>query len=296
MKHAVAMTAYKDFAILHSSARKLIANGADVFVHIDKKSAYTSAQIAALRDEGCRVTQRYNIPWAGYDHLRAIVDLLDEIVGTGEEYRYVHIISGQDYPVRRFGDAEELWDGTIYMKVISRDAFPENVESRIANRSVLYRFQTLGRLWNIADKVSTFAQKALGLRRLNLPSETPLFKGEIWLSLPYRACKDLLTRPESRMILSELRTTYISEEFYFQTLVMNSEYADRVTPRNLRYTDWKSGRGRPAFLDETDYEQILASGDIFARKISSDISSNLLTLLERNDPSRFMTERVAQNF
>ena len=281
MKHAIAMTAYKDFAILQSSTRKLMANGADVFLHIDKKSAYTLGQIEQLRESGCHVVQRYSIPWAGYDHLRAIVDLLDQIIGNGEQYSYIHIISGQDYPVRRFEDAEELWDGSIYMKTISRDAFPENVESRIANRSLLHRFQKYGRPWNVADRLSIFVQRALGLQRHGLASGVPLFKGEIWLSLPYLVCKDLLSRDVSRNVLAELKSTYISEEFYFQTIIMNSDHAGRVTNRNLRYTDWKSGRGRPAFLDETDYEKILASGDVFARKISSEVSGKLLGLLEQ---------------
>lgn len=77
--------------------------------------------------------------------------------------------------------------------------------------------------------------------------------------------------------------TLIPEEFFFQTIIMNSPYKENVVEKNLRYTDWSGKNGsRPSFLDETDYEKIIKSGDFFARKIDSNISDKLLKKIERS--------------
>ena len=54
---------------------------------------------------------------------------------------------------------------------------------------------------------------------------------------------------------------------------MNSKYSEQVINNDLRYIDWKSGRGGfPAILDERDFEDIIHSEKLFARKL--DMNAN----------------------
>ena len=62
-----------------------------------------------------------------------------------------------------------------------------------------------------------------------------------------------------------------------------------VVNDDLRYTDWRRRNGSvPAYLDETDVGALLGSDALFARKVSSDISGELLDAIddERFDSGR----------
>lgn len=168
----------------------------------------------------------------------------------------------------------------IYMKSIPRDEFPENVETRIGHRNLLWGLQKWRRLWQAADLPLQTIQEIPGLRRSQLRSRTPLHKGEVWLSMPFDICQRIVKSEEAQAFLHELCTTYIPEEFFFQTVIMKWQYAPRVNQRNLRYTDWHSGRRRPAFLDDNDLLPMLNSGDVFAGKVSTDKSDSLVSQLE----------------
>ena len=107
------------------------------------------------------------------------------------------------------------------------------------------------------------------------------------------------------------RYTSSPDEMFFQTIIMNSPWASRVegfdayqcwsadrTARGLehdsemlpeesfnkRYIDWSgetSGeRERPAILDERDWQRIVASPSLFARKFDAERSA---ALLDRSD-------------
>ncbi len=285
MKHVAVMTAYKDFPMLEQSLLRLRKFGVDVFLHIDRKSTFSASEMNAISQLCVKVRSDYSVPWGGYEHLEAIVKLMQDIVRTGRHYDYVHTISGQDVIVHSLDTRPEYWDGTIYMKSIPREEFPDNVEVRIRRRNLLRRFQKWKKPWQFADFLLGKVQDLSGLGRKGLPSGTPLHKGEVWLSLPYKVCAEIVSQPRYLGILAELKSTYIAEEFFFQTAIMNSPHASRVNTRNLRYTDWHSGRGRPAFLDETDLSPILKSGNIFARKFSTEKSTALLDML-KHAPSR----------
>jgi hypothetical protein len=48
---------------------------------------------------------------------------------------------------------------------------------------------------------------------------------------------------------------------------MNSNFRQKVVNDNLRYIDWVSRNGNnPANLDDSDYNKIVTSDSIFARK------------------------------
>lgn len=280
MRHVAVMTAYKDFAMLERSLRRLRLFDVDVYLHVDRKTRFAVDEMGILKELCRTVRTDYDIPWGGHEHLQAIFDLMRDAVLSGEPYGYVHTLSGQDIILKPLDTFADYWDGTIYMKSIPRHEFPENVESRIAHRNLLRGLQKWRRFWQVTDLVLQKIQELPGLGRSQLRSRTPLHKGEVWLSMPFDICQRIVESDEAQALLHELRTTYIPEEFFFQSVIMNWQYAPRVNQRNLRYTDWHSGRGRPAFLDETDLLPMLASGDVFARKVSSEKSGPLLSRLE----------------
>jgi hypothetical protein len=82
--------------------------------------------------------------------------------------------------------------------------------------------------------------------------------------------------------MKSLKHTLIPEEFFFQTILMNSPYKNRIVNDNLRYTDWTERNGSiPAYLDISDYLKIENSGAFFARKVDESISKELIELVSQ---------------
>lgn len=66
-----------------------------------------------------------------------------------------------------------------------------------------------------------------------------------------------------------LKYCYVGEEFFFQNIIMYSDYASEVMNNTLIYDEW-GVRGNPAFLDITDIEKLSNTDTFFARKVSRD--------------------------
>ena len=75
----------------------------------------------------------------------------------------------------------------------------------------------------------------------------------------------------------DLYRCQVPEEFFFQTLFMNSsKWAERVINKELRYMDWSRGDGAsPCYLVPEDYEKVMKSECVFARKFHPELSKEL---------------------
>lgn len=60
-------------------------------------------------------------------------------------------------------------------------------------------------------------------------------------------------------------------------MIANSTLADRISGTSLRYIDWTYRNGSiPANFDDSDFEKIIDSGALFARKVDLEHSTSLL--------------------
>jgi hypothetical protein len=85
---------------------------------------------------------------------------------------------------------------------------------------------------------------------------------------------------EKPSFLKRFAHTFCAEEIYFQTIILQSPYAASIINDNLRYIDWQAGPQRhPMYLIEDDYEKLISSNKLFARKIDNKQSRGLRTML-----------------
>lgn len=107
-------------------------------------------------------------------------------------------------------------------------------------------------------------QKILKVNRLK-KLDFSLYSGLVWGDLPRAAiqyCFEYINKnPE---FLEFLEYGFASEEFFFGTIFMQSEYwKNHCIQNNFRYMQWEKRNGSyPAILDESDEEKI-KSGDYF---------------------------------
>ena len=274
---AIIITAYKDLQQL----KRLIESFHDeacIFIHLDAKSNLQKDDLKDLGYKRIYVEKKYKIEWGSLNHLLSILDLL-KVVVERDDISYIHIVSGQDILVTSIKSFNAFFSENqhIYMTCTNMEDFSDAIRNRY-QKGVLFPNVTsknsIGKAINRMYGIKKPWKKTIG-------EFSNLYKGMIWASMPIEVCKYVLSYVEShKRFIKALRHVIIPEEFFFQTIIMNSAYSTDVVKKNLRYTDWTTRHGsRPAILDESDYDSIISSDNVFARKIDSLISKSLIEML-----------------
>ena len=279
---ALIITAYKDI----EQIKRLIKSSNKyfkLFIHIDKKSADIFDSLLKINASNTYIYSLYSVTWGGYSHLAAIIALL-KIAIKHPDINYFHIISGQDMIIKNFREFVDKFEFSdkIYMTCTNISDSDSKVKERLncwipsANWN-LKKFTIRCLVESIC-----LIQKIFHINRKRLGFFSEIYKGMIWASMPKSVVEYVVAYiSDDPTYLKDLSHTKIPEEFFLQTILMNSQYKDQIVCNNLRYTDWNSRNGStPAILDETDYDKIINSGCFFARKIDSNISMKLIKMFE----------------
>lgn len=143
-----------------------------------------------------------------------------------------------------------------------------------------WRFDYWNKIVHLLRNIDVALQKTLHITNDNFGGEHNLAQGLVWVSLPVEVARYMLDFVDSHpRFMNDLYHAQIPEEFLFQTVLVNSPYADDIVTDNLRYMDWHKRNGSlPAYLDGSDYPKAMESGCFFARKIDSNISKEFLLM------------------
>lgn len=281
-RQAFLITAYKD----PSQLMRLIEKLKDfyVYVHIDKKSIDVFGEVIKAYKENPNVVikSRYRVSWGSYNHLRSVVYLMN-LARNNPYVKYIHILSGQDYPICPIRNVFSKFEDTktVYMTCRLLLDTDDNVIMRYERLHLFAPFLDLRRgLYNKLDKHFSFCKKRIGGIKIK-----DLYKGMVWVSMPMEVCKYVckyVCKGRGMLFYRALMFREIPEEVFFQTIIMGSKFKDNVVADNLRYTLWFEKNGAiPGVLDESDYEGIVNGNAVFARKIDSSISGKLIELIDQ---------------
>jgi core-2/I-Branching enzyme len=125
-------------------------------------------------------------------------------------------------------------------------------------------------------------QKKVGFTRKIKKSFPKLYGGATWWSLTTACCNYVLDYIKANpSFLKGFNYTFCAEELFFQTIILNSPFKDKVVNNNMRLIIWEMRNGNiPANLDESDLETILKSDKLFARRFEYPVSKPLLEQLK----------------
>lgn len=77
-----------------------------------------------------------------------------------------------------------------------------------------------------------------------------------------------------------MRLTWGADEFFYPTLIMNSEIQFSVVNNNYRYIRWTSGSANPDVLSINDLGMISKTSCLFARKFDYGIDVTILDAID----------------
>lgn len=280
MKHAFLIMAHADYSLLCRLLRKLDHPDNAIYIHIDAKSDF-SENDANLLNGSCRFSKiefikRINYTWGGYSQIECMLRLLEAAVKDNNDY--YHYLTGIDFPIKAMEYIHKFFETNKGKEFVHfcTDDFAE----RFAFRFTIYHLfdEKIGKerkgIYNFAERVSHLLQRhILKLDRTRKYSDIVFKGGSVYSSVTHSFAKYLLEREPS--VKRMFGKSYCCDEFFLQTMIYNSPYRENLyvcnvdgidTYWNMRSIDWE--RGTPYVLDIDDYEALVASDNLFCRKVS----------------------------
>jgi len=281
MKQTILITAYKNVEQVIDII-DYFDNRFEFYIHFDKRSALDLSPLKSTPKKKVFVCNTYPVYWGGVNHLKAILLLAGEALKNPENVMF-HLITGEDFPCKPVSYFRERVDcKKDYINVFPMP-YPVWPGNGGMDRVDYYNFYDLFNAKKTDKAIHGLVrlQKIFKIKR-SYPAGFPkLYGGSTYWSLSRNTMQYILEYTETnKAFLERMNYTFCPEEFYFQTIIMDSPFVSNVMNDNLRYIDWVSGRGgKPAFLDESDYDKIKSSDKLFARKFHETGSERLKQLL-----------------
>ncbi len=257
------------------------------YIHIDKRSDVSPEEAHKISSHpSCIILSReFQVNWAGFHHLRAMILLLEE-ANNDSRNEIFHMISGQDFPIKSGDEIVRFFAANPDKQFIENFPMPaghweHGGMHRIWHWYFYDLFNYKSRFGYYANKAISKLQKLFGIKRKWPKSLPPLYGGGTWWSIT-RECAEYIVECGNKnpALLNRLKYTLCPEEIYFQTVIMNSPFAKQAVSDHMRYIDWYSRNGNaPANLDMSDYEKLKSSDKLFARKFEYPVSEELIEKL-----------------
>jgi hypothetical protein len=303
MKHAVLITAHRSPELLRGVIDAMATSRTHVFVHIDREAPFTPSEVLRTLSAPDRVTMlepRSTVHWRGYSYLSVVLRLLRSAHGAAP-FDFYHLLSGQCFPTKEPDEILDAFEAdsereSIECFQLPTDRWTRGGLDRMQFLHVYDKYDARKRIFGIPVNQGIIyglvgTQRLLNIRR-ELPGDFETYHGgSVFWSLT-GTCIDFVLRylDEHPDLERGFENTYCPEEIVFQTVIANSPLADRISGTSLRYIDWTYRNGSiPANLDESDFEKIVESGVLFARKVDLEHSVRLLEQLRHragiNKPS-----------
>lgn len=291
MKHAFLIIAYNNWRQLKSLISLLDDSRNSIFVHIDAKSDDFD------QDDFCGVAQRASlhfvprikVSWGGISQVDCELLLLKEALSAHCDY--YHLLSGMDLPLHDMDYIDDFFSCHQGKEFVHFTESGESVTPQTLKRlSIWYPLQNiLGRYAGPFNRILGLMECLLRVNRLKKYPDTIIGKGAQWFSITQDFARYVVNIwPNIKRMFSQ---TLCPDEIFLQTILLNSPYLENIyhpQPDDdyraiMRLIDWK--RGNPYVYRNDDYEKLISSPLLFARKfdqrVDDKIISRLITYLQK---------------
>lgn len=290
---AVLILAHKDIEQIIKLC-KLLTPYFCVYIHFDQKYNIPIEQKKKLQEmENVQLFQNFMVNWGAYSIVNATVFLLEKVL-KNKSIQYIHLISGQDWPVRPIKDVYTFYEQNdfIYMTYIESEKVVKSGEPTILWQKYYFDYDRIKRKTTYGKIYHRLTMLWQTIKRVNkfkdLHIEYPIYQGSQWCSMPRYAAEYCLNKIQhDKSFATMLKTGFCSDEVFFQTALVNSPYKENIINDNRRYIKWikeyNNAKRYPAILTEMDYTEITSGKFDFARKIDLTRSEKLIEKLGRTN-------------
>ncbi|MDR3590800.1 MAG: beta-1,6-N-acetylglucosaminyltransferase [Negativicutes bacterium] len=280
------IVAHNNFYILEKLIRLIDDERNDIYLHIDEKVKNFPVDRFAKIPAKSKIffVPRVDVNWGGFSLVQAELELLRQAVQGN--YDYYHLLSGVDLPIKTQDYIHDFFAANRGKEFIGFS--PSFDYDRVAKIWLFMEYWKtknpfIGFLTKVPRNLFLFSQKACGYDRTKNYQIT-FKKGPNWFSITDTLAKYVIANEN----LTEKYFKYngCSDEHFLQTMVFNSPFKnnihdikniDKVEDENLgcmRHIDWR--RGKPYVFRSKDYDELLQSDRLFARKFDVDTDKEII--------------------
>lgn len=276
MKTAYLILVHKNPIQVERALRKMYHPDFDFYIHLDKKAnSKHYSNISALPNVFF-VKNRVDVNWGGYSIIKATFNGIREICQRRYEYNFINLLSGQDYPLKSAEVIACFFEENAGKEFIKyRDVISDWKEVQIRYKKYFltdFKFKGSTRLEGIINSL---------VPEKNLPGNLHPYGESMFWMLSTEAAVYIVNRVENDNKLKSFFTySWGTDEFLFQTILMNSVYSDRVINNNYRYVDWSEQEAHPKILGTEDFYKLKNSSMLFARKFDVLKDKKILDMLD----------------
>lgn len=268
----------------------------DIYLHIDKKVNNARVIFRDIIEPAVNKSHIYFVPqnnvhWGAYSQIKTEIDLLK--VAISNKYQYYHLLSGADLPLK-----SQEYIHNFFSDNQGKEFVQLGTKEYINRTQQRYRYY-----WIFQEKLGTGRQnilyKILNRLRYGTVLLQTLFKvdrrkknedvfkcyysGANWFSITHDFANYVVSK--ERQIQRVFNKTLCCDEVFMQTVLMNSKFKDNIYHKALdgsslsimRKIDWE--RGGPYVWTEGDFNELIDSDCMFARKFDEKVDPKIIELL-----------------
>lgn len=282
MRHAYLIMAHEYNFCLRSLIKCIDDKRNDIYVHVDKKARYFPFEELRKAVSFSRIffVKRTNSNWASFGLVRAELVLL-ETAAKEEKYAYYHLLSGADLPLKSQNDIHKYfqeYSGYQFVEYVKNDQDYDRIQYSYFLQNIINHGSTsiVNRGLMKIQRTAVSIQKKMNLKK---NKRIDLYRGAQWFSITDEFAHYVIQ--SKHRIQKIFNNTLCPDELFIQTILAGSPFEASVFNRyenqicnSMRYIDWK--RGNPYVFRIEDYEQLVHSDMMFARKFSETVDRDII--------------------
>lgn len=207
--------------------------------------------------------------WGGYSLVDAELRGMARLLEMGRDWEVFINLSGQDFPLKTQKSIK------AFLARRRGQEFIKALDQRQARPDTMPRVQKYA--FELRDRI---VRTILGRRFL---SGAKPYIGNQWMMVSRRFCQFVCHDQRADRYKAFYRHTFIADEGFFQTVMMNTAEHGVVVQDDMRMIDWIPDgdiKLRPRTYVTQDAAALIASPDLFARKFDTSVDAGILDLLE----------------
>lgn len=270
-KHAYLIMAHGNWGILEKLIELLDDEKNDIYLHIDAKVKAIPINLQEIvKHSNIFVIDAVNVYWADYSQVRAVLNLL-KAAKNEAGYSYYHLLSGADLPIKSNGERFDFFEksGKEFIGIVPNEVYYSLRRVKFYHPFLHNSYYRNSKIFKGLDRIFEYIQKILGVNRLKC-SDWKIMDGWQWFSITSCLCEYVLQN--ENLIEKMFFNTLCPDELFLQTLVYNSEFYKKLYDisdlknGSMRFIDWNRGKPYTWGAEAGDFEQLMQSPYMFARK------------------------------
>lgn len=256
---------------------------ASFWIHVDRK---TSREVYQEMLEGLsnypnvHFINRHKCYWGDFGHVSASLEGIKSILNSNINCDYISLLTGQCYPIKSNEYIEDFLKSLNVHSLVDYFSLPSEAwlnggEERGGMNRIEYFYY---HLFNKYFKLSLFNYK---LKRKFPLGFKPFAGSSYWLLTRELAQHINDFTSQNYSFVKFFKNVLIPDEIFYQTIIMNSEFRDKIISDTMTYTSWQNNSAHPEILNVSHFERLSQSSCLYARKFDTTEDRGILDLIDK---------------